>query len=142
MSTLVSGEQPSTAAADPIAIRIDAIVTDAQGRAILDLNPSDFELLENGVAKPLQGVELRTPPRDDAAPPIENAADEERAAQQPGIRVFAFVLDEFHVSPGPAADRARLALDRFIDDTLRPQDLALVMKPLDSVTAIRFTVLA
>lgn len=139
MSTVAGVEQPSTAAADPIAIRIDAIVTDAQGRAILDLNPSDFELLENGVAKPLQGVELRTPPRDDAAPPIENAADEERAAQQPGTRVFAFVLDEFHVSPGPAADRARLALDRFIDDTLRPQDLALVMKPLDSVTAIRFT---
>lgn len=138
--TTLASQQPATkqdqAAA---AIRIDAIVTDAQGRPILDLRPSDFELLENGVSKPLQAVELRTVPPEADSAPIESATNEEPAARQPGTRVFAFFLDEFHVSPGPATDRVRAALDRFVDERLRPQDLALVLKPLDSVTGIRFT---
>ena len=136
----LSGQEPrGTVEADPTAIRLDVVVTDLQGRAILDLRPSDFELLENGAVKPLHAVELRTLPRDPDSAPVETASAEERAARQPGTRVFAFFLDEFHVSPGAAADRVRTALAEFVDQTLRPQDLAVVMKPLDSVTSIRFT---
>jgi VWFA-related protein len=132
--------QPSSPAADNNATnRIDAVVTDAQGRAILDLRASDFELLVNGVAKPLQKVELRTLPRDPDSSPIENLSDEQRAARQPGARVFAFFLDEFHVSPGASTERVRQSITEFVDQKLRPQDLALVMKPLDAVTSIRFT---
>jgi VWFA-related protein len=122
-------------------LRIDAVVTDQQGRPILNLRPSDFELLENGAPRPLTSVELRTPARPDtaAARPIETEEDEERAARQPGTRVFAFLLDEFHVAPGANAERARAAVSRFIDEQLQPQDLALVMRPLDAVTGIRFT---
>ena len=122
-------------------LRIDVVVTDPQGRPILNLRPADFELLENGASRSLTAVELRTPPRPDtaAAAPIETEEDQERAARQPGTRVFAFLLDEFHVTPGPNAERARAAVSRFIDAQLRPQDLALVMRPLDAVTAIRFT---
>jgi VWFA-related protein len=122
-------------------VRIDAVVTDAQGRPVLDLRPADFELLENGAAKPLASVELRTLPRAsvEEAGSIATDADESRAAVRPGTRVFAFLLDEFHVSPGASADRVRDALTRFIDDKLRPQDLAVVMKPLDSVSSIRLT---
>jgi VWFA-related protein len=120
-------------------VRIDAVVTDARGRPILDLRPSDFELIENGAARPLQSVELRSGARDVRNTPIANASDAEQAAQQAGTRVFAFFLDEFHVSPGPGADRARDALHRFVEARLRPQDLAVVLKPLDSVTSIQFT---
>ena len=122
-------------------LRIDVVVTDPQGRPILNLRPADFELLENGASRSLTAVELRTPPRPDnaAAAPIETEEDQQRAARQPGTRVFAFLLDEFHVTPGPNAERARAAVLRFIDEQLRPQDLALVMRPLDAVTAIRFT---
>jgi len=139
LAALSAQQQPPKAEDDPGRIRIDAVVTDAQGRAILDLQPSDFELLENGIAKPLQAVELRTLPREPESPPVETTSDEERAARQPGTRVFAFFLDEFHVSPGLASDRVRDALNQFVDEKLRPQDLAVVMKPLDAVTAIRFT---
>jgi VWFA-related protein len=139
LAALSGHQQPPKAEDDPDRIRIDAVVTDAQGRAILDLQPSDFELLENGVAKPLQAVELRTLPREPESAPVETTSDEERAARQPGTRVFAFFLDEFHVSPGLASDRVRDALNQFVDEKLRPQDLAVVMKPLDAVTAIRFT---
>ena len=130
---------PQTPADTPL--RIDAVVTDPQGRPILNLRPADFELLENGASRPLTAVELRTPAHPDtAAPrPIETEADEARAARQPGTRVFAFLLDEFHVTPGANAERARAAVSRFIDEQLQPQDLALVMRPLDAVTGIRFT---
>jgi VWFA-related protein len=123
------------------AMRIDAIVTDAQGRPVLNLRAPDFELIENGVARPLTGVELRTAARNQPADagPIETEADEVRAARQPGTRVFAFFLDEFHISPGENADRVRAALSRFIDEQLQPQDMAIVMRPLDAVTTIRFT---
>jgi len=132
--------QPAAAAdKDLPPIRIDVVVTDANGRAITNLRPSDFELLENGTSRSVSGVELRTlPPAADALP-IETEADEARAARQPGTRVFAFYLDEFHVTAGPTADLARKAIERFVDETLRPQDLALVMRPLDSLNAIRFT---
>jgi VWFA-related protein len=122
-------------------LRIDAVVTDPQGRPILNLRPSDFELLENGASRSLTTVELRTParPNSAAATPVETEEDQERAARQPGTRVFAFVLDEFHVTPGANAERARSAVSRFIDEQLQPQDLALVMRPLDAVTGIRFT---
>ena len=121
-------------------LRIDAVVTDSQGRPILDLRPSDFELLENGVARPIESVQLRTLPKDGGAPEdIRTQADEERAARQPGTRVFGFVLDEFHVNAGPSSDRARAAINEFIDQNLRPDDLAIVIKPLDSVAVIKFT---
>jgi VWFA-related protein len=134
-------DAPTRPAADIPSIRIDVVVTDANGRPILDLRPSDFELLENGSSRPIGAVELRTLPRINPADltPIETEGDEERAARAPGTRVFAFFLDEFHVSPGPSSDRVREALTEFVDEKLRPQDLAIVMKPLDSVTAIRFT---
>src|SRR6185436_8124765 len=140
--TMIRAQQPApeAASAEIAAVRIDAIVTDSNGRAILDLRPSDFELFENGVSRPIQSAQLRTLPKD-AGPvsPVPLESDEERAARQPGTRVFAFFLDEFHVSPGLASDRVRDALNQFVDEKLRPQDLAVVMKPLDAVTAIRFT---
>jgi VWFA-related protein len=124
----------------PPAIRIDAVVTDAAGRAILDLRPSDFELLENGVARPIESVQLRTVPKNSSpVEEIRTQADEERAAHQPGTRIFGFVLDEYHVSPGGPTDRVRSAINEFIDQNLRPEDLAIVIRPLDNVAVIEFT---
>jgi VWFA-related protein len=99
-------------------VRLDAIVTDAAGRRVLTLGPSDFDVVVNGVAQPLSGMEVRTPPRP---------------------RVFALYLDEYHVSPGPASARVREALARFIDTQLRSTDRVAVIKPLQPMSAIRFT---
>jgi len=138
---VVAGQrEPAAASPEIAAVRIDAIVTDSNGRPILGLRPSDFELFENGVSRPIQAAELRTLPKDaGTAEAVPRAADDERLARQPGTRVFAFFLDEFHVSPGAGTDRARAAINEYIDQNLQPQDLAVVMKPLDNVTAIRFT---
>src|SRR6266850_1636958 len=56
-----------------------------------------------------------------------------------GARRFAIFLDEYHISPGAAADRVREALTRFVDRALAPDDLLVVMKPLDSLFAIHLT---
>jgi VWFA-related protein len=150
-SARLAGQQPASGGPRPAgtestassvaSVRIDAVVTDAQGRPILDLRPSDFELIENGVPVPAGSVELRTLPGAAVTDigPIETEADEEMAARQPGARLFAFFLDEFHVSPGAGSDRVRAALRRFVDERLAPQDLALVMRPLEPMTSIRFT---
>jgi VWFA-related protein len=122
-------------------IRIDAVVTDRTQSPILDLRAGDFELLENGVAQKIESVELRTRRRSTAAndaSPIRSAGDETRAARQPGTHAFALFLDEFHVSPGATSERVRSALSAFIDQ-LQPGDLALAIKPLDSLTSLRFT---
>ncbi len=134
-------QEPKPDTPDAVApIRIDAVVTDPNGRPISDLRPSDFEFLDNGVARPIESIQFRTLPKDsEAVESIQTRADEERAARKPGTRVFAFVLDEFHVPPGASTERVRAAVNEFIDQNLRPEDLAVVIKPLDNVTAIRFT---
>jgi VWFA-related protein len=122
-------------------VTIEAVVTDAKGQPILDLKAADFELLENGVVQKI-GVELRRSPRGASAAdafPIQSDSDEERAARQPGTRAFAIFLDEFHVSAGVYADRVRAALTQYIDEQLQPADIAIVIKPLDALTSLRFT---
>jgi VWFA-related protein len=122
-------------------VRLDVIVSNRQGHLVFGLRPSDFELLEDGSPRPISTLEVRTIPlvsRADTSP-IESASDEQRAAGQPGTRVFAFFLDEFHVSPGASAERARDVVAHFIDEKVGPQDLAAVIRPQDSVTAVGFT---
>ena len=149
VSARLEQSSPAPSARAPIApsspdaapVRIDAVVTDQKGRAVLDLRPSDFEVIENGAPAPLTTVELRTAraAADAAAAPIQSDEDEKRAAGEPGTRVFAIFLDEFHVAAGESAGRVRDAASRFVDEQLQPQDLAVVIKPLDAVSAFRFS---
>ncbi len=124
-------------------VRVDAFVVDARGRAIETLKPSDFDLREDGVPQTIDAVRfVRADGRvSDGAEPVTIASDleEQREASRRGVRLFAIYLDEYHVTPGAAADRAREALTRFIDDDIGPHDLLVVMKPLDSLFAIRLT---
>lgn len=118
-------------------IRIDAVVTDRTGHPVLDLRPSDFELMIDGHVRPLASVALRGPHTPGVASTL--AADDTAPEERQGGRVFAFVLDEFHVGPGVETERVRDGVTRFIDEHLRPADRAVVLKPLDQVNAIRFS---
>src|SRR5262245_3614753 len=103
----------------PQVVRIDVIASDARGRAVDTLKPADFELRDDGVVKAIDDVRLVRPSPDEA-------------------RLVAVFLDEYHVSPG-ATERVRTSFKRFIEEDLRPRDLLVVMKPLDSVFGIRLT---
>jgi hypothetical protein len=109
--------QPADSDLPTHVVRIDAIAVDSRGHRLEDLKPADFELREDSTLRPVESVQFM------------------RAA---GPRRFAIFLDEYHVSAGAAADRVRTALTRFVD-ALDPKDLLVVMKPLDSLFAIRLS---
>jgi len=102
--------------ADPGSVRIGTTVTDRQGRPISGLTAKDFEIKEDGVVRKIEAVEPR----------------------KPEARRLAILLDEFHVDAADAA-AVRQALTRFVDDRLREGDMAVVLKPLDSLPSIRLT---
>ncbi len=132
-------------ASDPRTIRVDVVVTDGLGRPIPNLRADDFTVVESGTAQKIDNVvfvskaSFAGPVADPGADRSDDAKAEERAAKEPGARVVGIYLDEFHVSSGPPSDRVREAVTRFIDEQLRPGDLAAVLKPMNSLSAIRFT---
>ncbi|MGH9310675.1 MAG: VWA domain-containing protein [Vicinamibacterales bacterium] len=97
-------------------MRLTIVVTDREGRAVTGLKPADFDVQVDGKPQPLDSVELTN--SDTASP-----------------RTFAFLLDEFHTAAEHSA-AIRESLLRFVDRHLRPADLAVVVKPLDSLTSI------
>ena len=119
---------------------IDVSAADARGRIVDDLKPGDFELRAEGAVIPLASVRLVRAGAStaDAGAPIESAADERQAAQQDDARLFAIFLDDYHVDATRTA-HVREALLQFVEHELTPRDLVVVMKPLDSLFAIRLT---
>ena len=140
--------QSASPPSEPRAVRLDAIVTDAHGKPISTLRPEDFTLVESGVAQKIEsavftaksatGVGPVLPAGESATSGEFDPKAEERAAKEPGTRVFGLYLDEFHVTSGPNSDRVRQVLTRFIDEQLRPGDLVATVKPMDSLSGIRF----
>jgi VWFA-related protein len=119
--TVLGAQQPGPGAAgarDPVhAVRIDVIAADARGTPISTLAARDFELREDGRLLPVDDAQFfRNSPR-----------------------VVAIYLDEYHISAGASADRAREALTAFVDQELGASDLITVMKPLDSLHSIRLS---
>ena len=71
-----------------------------------------------------------------------SASDDRRdrvCAGSAAPRTFVFLLDEFHT---PAEDSATMrdALQRFVEARVRPVDLMIVFKPLDSLSSIKLIV--
>jgi VWFA-related protein len=91
-------------------------VTDRAGKPVTGLTLKDFELREDGVVQKLVAVEMR----------------------RPEPRRIAILLDEFHIQAADTA-RVREAVTSFVNERLRPDDLVLVLKPLDSLPAIRLS---
>jgi hypothetical protein len=90
---------PSTDS-DQAAIRIDAVVTDANGR------PIDLARLISNCGRALSFARLmrsasQLPKAGDVVQSIQTESGR-TGGEKPGTRVFAFVLDEFHVSAGAA----------------------------------------
>jgi len=141
-ASLYAASQPATERAG-YTVQIDVSANDARGRTVDDLTVGDFELRENGRPQALESARLIRvgPSADPAAAPvvIRSADDERKAAAAADTRLFAIFLDEYHVGAGVSTDRVRDALTRFVDREVGPRDLIVVMKPLDSLFAIRFT---
>jgi VWFA-related protein len=122
-------------------LRLDVVVTDDLGGAIAGLRAADFAIREDGTSRPVEAAEFRWIPSENfvSVPPILTRADEEREARRAGTRVFAFLLDEFHVRPGVDTHAVRDAIASFIDEKMFARDLAVVARPFDAMQSLRFT---
>jgi VWFA-related protein len=135
------GQAASAATAPaPRLVTIDLLATDARGRTVEDLKPGDFELREQGTPLKIESARFVRLTTASTEPPsaIASQADERQAAARDSVRLVAIFLDEYHVSDANSV-RVRETIARFVDHDLSPGDLLVVMKPLDSLLAIRLT---
>jgi VWFA-related protein len=147
-----STQQPETpASTDPQAtfraginyVRVDVIVTDRKDAPITDLRREDFEVLEDGKAQPIEQFRLikvdgNPKPGDPLPRQIRSRDDELMEASRDDVRIFAIVLDDYHVRKTTAMS-VREPLTQFIRTQLRPNDLIAVMYPLTPVRDLLFT---
>jgi len=133
------GGQPPVFRGGTTLVQVDAIVTDASGRPVVDLSTADFEVLDDGRRVPLDSVRFLGAAAyegDATLAPIRTHDDEEREASRDDVRVYAIFLDDYHVE--------RLGELRVIDpliafvQSLPPTDLVAVYLPLDSMTDVHF----
>src|SRR5437763_3560645 len=143
LSAIAVAFAAATAPAPARVVRVDVIASDARGRIVGTLKPADFDVIENGAPQALEDVRFVKVDGRDAADaeltPIRSEFDEQAEAARDGTRLFAILLDEYHVSAGANTDRAREAMTGFVDRDLGPRDLVALFKPLDSLLTIRVT---
>jgi VWFA-related protein len=121
-------------------VQVDAIVSDQNGQPMTDLGAADFELLDDGKPMAIDRVRFLGAADysgDATLAPIRSHEDEEREASRDDVRVYAIVLDDYHV-PRMGELRVIEPLLAFVRQ-LPPTDLVAVYYPLDSVTDVAFT---
>ena len=124
-------------------VRVDAIVTDKQGRPVADLKPEDFEVQEDGQLQKVETFKLirvdGNPPPGEAAPrEINSIYAEESEARRDDVRLFVIFFDDYHVRLG-ASLAVKDDLVRFVETQIGPLDMVAMMYPLDPLRAVSFT---
>jgi VWFA-related protein len=140
-AALQSGRGAGANAPAQRAIRLDVIVTDGRGHTVDNLSAADFELREDDAVQSIDGVRFVRAEKtsaDYAPVEIDSDASERTEAVNANTRLVGMFLDEYHVSADGSA-RVRAAVNRFVEQSLSAQDLIVVMRPLDSLFAIRMT---
>jgi VWFA-related protein len=124
-------------------VRVDVIVTDKKAQPVSDLKRVDFEVLEDGKPQTIEQftaikVDGNPKPGDPPVREIRNRDDEETEAQAEDVRIYAILLDDYHVRRSNSLS-IRDPLTRFIQTQLRPKDMVAVMYPLTPVQDVTFT---
>ena len=104
---------------------VDVTVVDDGGRPVTNLQPGDFTVHIDGIARRVvsaEWVSLVTPERSSAAPPPPGYSSNENAT---GGRLIVFVVDQPNIRFGGAVG-IRAALNGFID-RLQPSDRVAVV---------------
>ncbi|MFN7914719.1 MAG: hypothetical protein U0Q55_05220 [Vicinamibacterales bacterium] len=117
---------------------LDLVVSAAAERG-RSLTPADFEVRASGDLLPVEQVRLVQPSGDRTPlPPIDTDAAEQKAAAAAN-RLVAVYIDEYHLTQDSALEAAKRAVASLLRTALGPRDLVVVLKPLDSVVAIRLS---
>jgi VWFA-related protein len=124
-------------------VRVDVIVSDRDGKPVLDLKKEDFSLTEDGKAQAIDTftvVKIDPLTQADGPAPreIRSPFDEEREAARPDVRLFIILLDDYHVRRGNDMVVRKPLID-FVQNQLAPADMVAIMYPLTPVTDLTFT---
>ena len=125
-------------------VRVDVSVAGRDGEAVADLQPSDFEVEEDGVpvkVETLQFVRLDGTRTSDTDESLEIRSPEHAAleAARDDVRVFAIFLDDYHVDKAPALTAiSRKALKDLVEK-FGPNDLVAIVDPLTPLSHVKFT---
>jgi VWFA-related protein len=105
-------------------VRLDVVVTDADGKLVRDLAREDFQLLEDGKPQALsQFLVVHAGAAPAGAP--EAASAPTAPAKTPGRNVVVFV-DDLHIATGHL-DFTKEALHRFVAEFLGPDDRVAIV---------------
>ena len=114
-------------------VQVDVSVLDKDGKPVTDLTIADFDVRESGAAQKIDTLALLTANASLMPNAAPGAATPATADTVNGVsirrlppRIFVFVLDLAHLS-ATGFDRTRTAIRGFLDDGLRPGDLAGVV---------------
>jgi VWFA-related protein len=124
-------------------VRVDVIVTDNKAAPVTDLKQEDFEVLEDDQLQSIEQfrlIKVDGNPKPGEPPPrqLRNRDDEEGEAARDDVRVYAILLDDYHVRRANSIS-VRAPLTRFIQTQLRPNDMIAVMYPLQPASDVSFT---
>src|SRR5688572_12140469 len=83
-------------------VRVDVIVTDRKDAPVTNLTKDDFEVIEDGKVQPIEQfrpikVDGIPKPGDPAPRVIRNREDEQTEAGRDDVRIYAFLMDDYHV---------------------------------------------
>ena len=125
-------------------VRVDVTVTGREDEPVTDLRLADFEVTEDNVPQVVETTQLarvsgtRT---SDLNEPLEIRSREHALleAAREDVRLFGIFLDDYHIDKRPEITLPlRVAISSFINQ-LGPNDLAVIMEPLESLRDLKYT---
>jgi len=128
-------------------VRLEVVVTEKHGRPRATLRQEDFVVLEDGKPQPIvqfhafsrPSPEVTAAPSATAPPPRPASTDENEPEDLLPARYVVLAIDDVHMEYS-SLGRVRKALERFIDEDLRPEDqVALVTTSGASALSQEFT---
>ena len=124
-------------------VRVDVTVT-RDDEPVTDLRLADFEITEDGVPQGVENMQLSRVAGNRASDlnePLEIRSRQHAMleASREDVRLFGIFLDDYHIDKRPEITLPlRVAITSFINQ-LGPNDLAVIMEPLESLRDIKYT---
>jgi hypothetical protein len=152
---LASAQQPTQPPAEPPPqqplfragtdlVRVDVTVTTNGDQPVTDLRLPDFEVTEDGVpqvVETMQAARVTGARTTDLDEPLEIRSREHAMleAARDDVRLFGIFLDDYHIDKRPEITLPlREAITSFIKQ-LGPNDLVVMMEPLESLRDLKYT---
>ena len=139
LAAAVVAQQPAPPADQPAfrtgadLVIVDAVVVDKAGKPVTNLTAADFEVRDEGArrrsrcSRPSRSTRRRHRPPDPVAVRRYAFSTNTGASAIPG-RAFVLFFDDVHLTQAEG-DRAKVALNQFLERELQPGDLVSLVAP-------------